>query len=66
MKTQAVIPIPRLVHNFSSFPVEVEALDAWNTYALPGGVVLDGPGDVLIGVIAMKKSGSSYYPAALD
>jgi hypothetical protein len=48
------------------FPVEVEALDAWNTYALPGGVVLDGPGDVLIGVIAMEKPGSSYWPAALD
>ena len=48
------------------FPVEVEALDAWNTYALPGGVVLDGPGDVLIGVIAMETPGSNYWPAALD
>jgi subtilisin family serine protease len=54
-------------HFLARFPVEVEALNAWNTYALPGGVVLDGPGDVLIGVIVMETPATtSYWPAALD
>lgn len=58
---------PAVGANFlARFPVEIETLNAWNTYTLPGGVVLDGPGDVLIGVIAMEKPGSDYWPAALD
>jgi hypothetical protein len=40
-------------------PVTIQALDAWNTYALPAGVPLAGPRDVLIGVIAMKIPGSA-------
>ncbi len=44
----------------------VTAVDAWNEYTLTTSVVLNGPGDVLIGVIALETPGSSYYPAAID
>lgn len=44
----------------------VTALDAWNTYTLTTPVVLNGPGDVLIGVIALELPGTSYWPAAID
>jgi hypothetical protein len=47
-------------------PVTLQTLDAWNVYTLPVPVLLNGPGDVLIGVIAQKLPGSSYWPAALD
>ncbi len=50
----------------ASFPVTVQAVDSWNTYTLPAGVFLSGPGDVLIGVIALETPGSDYYPAAID
>lgn len=50
----------------ASFPATVQALDAWNVYSLSTPVHLDGPGDVLIGVIALKKPGTDYFPAALD
>ncbi|MGQ9598812.1 MAG: S8 family serine peptidase [Anaerolineae bacterium] len=50
----------------ASFPATVQALDAWNVYALSTPVHFDGPGDVLIGVIALEKPGSDYFPAAID
>ena len=50
----------------AQFPVTVEKLDAWNVYTLPEGVTLNGPGDVLIGLIGMEKPGTSYFPAAMD
>ncbi len=46
--------------------VTVTALDAWNTYDLAAPVMLNGPGDVLIGVIALEIPGTSYWPAAMD
>ena len=49
-----------------SYPTTIQALDAWNTYTLPVGVPLNGPGDVLIGVIALEIPGTSYWPAAID
>ncbi len=50
----------------AQFPVTAQALDAWNLFTLPTGVPLTGPGDVLIGLIALEKPGSSYWPAAMD
>lgn len=50
----------------ASFPVTVQAVASWNNYTLPAGVFLSGPGDVLIGVIALETPGSLYFPAALD
>lgn len=44
----------------------VTAVDAWNTYSLTTPLVLDGPGDVLIGVIVLETPGGTYYPAAID
>ena len=44
----------------------VTAVDAWNIYTLTTPVVLDGPGDVLIGVVVLETPGGTYYPAALD
>ena len=49
-----------------SYPTTVQAVDDWNNYTLPEGVLLEGPGDVLIGVIGMEKPGSSYWPASID
>jgi hypothetical protein len=50
-----------------SFPVTVQELDAWNTYDISTTPILfNGPGDVLIGVIALEVPGTSYWPAALD
>lgn len=58
---------PAVGANFrASFPVTVQAVASWNTYTLPAGVFLTGPGDVLIGVVALETSGSSYFPAAID
>lgn len=49
-----------------SYPTTIQALNAWNTYTLPVGIGLNGPGDVLIGLIALEKPGTSYWPAAID
>ena len=49
-----------------SYPTTLQTLDAWNVYTLPAPVLLNGPGDVLIGMIALKIPGSAYYPAAID
>jgi hypothetical protein len=49
-----------------SYPTTIQALNAWNNYMLPEGVALDGPGDVLIGVIGLETPGTSYWPAAID
>jgi len=43
----------------------VTALDAWNVYTLNTPVVLNGPGDVLIGVVYLENPGASW-PAAID
>ena len=50
----------------ATYPVTVATLDAWNSYTLPAPVTFSGPGDVLIGVIALETPGTSYFPAALD
>jgi hypothetical protein len=50
----------------ATFPVTVQALDTWNVYYPVPPVLLDGPGDVIIGVIAMTVPGTSYWPAAID
>ncbi len=50
----------------ASYPATVEVLDAWNVYNLPTPVVFNGPGDVLLGVIALEVPGTSYWPAAID
>ncbi|MFZ3071125.1 MAG: carboxypeptidase regulatory-like domain-containing protein, partial [Anaerolineaceae bacterium] len=49
-----------------SYPTTIQTLNAWNNYTLPEGVALDGPGDVLIGVIGLETPGTSYWPAAID
>ncbi|HOG59242.1 MAG TPA: carboxypeptidase-like regulatory domain-containing protein [Anaerolineaceae bacterium] len=49
-----------------SYPTTIKALNAWNIYDLPAPVELNGPGDVVIGVIALEVPGSSYWPAAID
>jgi uncharacterized repeat protein (TIGR01451 family) len=49
----------------AAFPTTVIQQSAWNGYAIPP-VILDGPGDVMIGVVALKKPGTGYFPAALD
>ncbi len=41
-------------------------VSGWNNYVLNDPVSLDGPGDVIIGVIFLKTPGSSYYPASID
>ncbi|HQN40324.1 MAG TPA: hypothetical protein PLQ31_12455 [Thermoanaerobaculia bacterium] len=50
----------------ATFDVTVGALDAWNTYNLATPVTFNGPGDVLIGVVALEIPDASYYPAAID
>lgn len=50
----------------ASFPVTVTSTDAWSVYDLNPSVPLNGPGDVLIGVIGLEVPGTSYWPAALD
>ncbi len=46
--------------------VTASVMDDFETYMLDEPVALEGPGDVLIGVVAMEVPGSSYYPAAID
>ena len=48
------------------FPVTASVLDQFETYDLPEPVAIEGPGDVLIGVVAMTVPGSSYFPASID
>lgn len=50
----------------ASFPTTVQALDTWNVYNLTSPVTLYGPGDVLVGVIALEVPGTSYWPASID
>ena len=58
---------PALGSNFLySWDTTVQALDTWNMYDLPEPVELNGPGDVLIGVIGLEVPGTSYWPAAID
>jgi len=49
-----------------SYPTTVQALDTWNVYDLPAPVELNGPGDVIIGAIALEVPGTSYWPASID
>jgi hypothetical protein len=58
---------PAVGSNFlASFPVTAQAIDAWNDYTLPAPVTFNGPGDVLVGVVAVETPGTSYWPAAMD
>jgi hypothetical protein len=58
---------PSTGSNFlESYPAKVEVLDDWNSYFLDWPLTLNGPGDVIIGVIALERPEGSYYPAALD
>ncbi|MDX9953682.1 MAG: S8 family serine peptidase [Anaerolineae bacterium] len=50
----------------STVPVTVTALNAWNVYDLAAPVTFNGPGDILIGVVALEMPGTDYWPAALD
>lgn len=50
----------------ASHAVTVATLDAWNSYTLPTPVTFNGPGDVLVGVVALETPGTSYWPAAID
>jgi hypothetical protein len=50
----------------ASFPTTVQSVDAWNVYDLATAVTLNGPGDVLVGVIGLEVPGTSYWPASMD
>ncbi len=50
----------------ASFPVTVQSLDQWDSFTLPYPVTFYGPGDVIVGVVALEVPGTSYWPAALD
>jgi hypothetical protein len=50
----------------ASFPTTVQVLDDWSIYTLASPVTFNGPGDVLVGVVALETPGTSYWPAALD
>ncbi|MEA3326119.1 MAG: choice-of-anchor J domain-containing protein, partial [Chloroflexota bacterium] len=50
----------------ASFPETVHVTSSWNNYTLPGGVLMIGPGEILIGVVALEIPGISYLPAAID
>ncbi len=50
----------------AQIPVKIKALNIWSIYPLDQPIVLNGPGDLLIGVVAMKKPFTSYLPAAID
>lgn len=49
-----------------SQPVTAENITTWNYYTLDEPVAFDGPGDVLIGMAALKVPGSPYFPASID
>lgn len=38
----------------------------WNNYVLDEPVLLEGPGDVIIGAIFLEVPGTSYFPASID
>jgi hypothetical protein len=60
-------PDPAVDSNYlASFPVTVQELNTWNSYMLPTPIYYFGPGDVLVGVVALETPGTSYWPAALD
>lgn len=46
--------------------VVAEKLNDWNVYTLDEPVLLEGPGDVIIGLVALEKPGTSYWPASID
>jgi hypothetical protein len=50
----------------ATFPATVQAVDAWSVYTLGTPVLFNGPGDALIGVIALEVPGTSYWPASID
>ena len=50
----------------AEIPTTVQALDTWNVYDLATPVVLNGPGDVVIGAIGMETPGTDYWPASID
>lgn len=47
-------------------PEFVQAVDAWSAFTLPAPVEFNGPGDAVIGFIALEIPGVSYFPAAID
>jgi hypothetical protein len=47
-------------------PVTVQALDTFNVYTLIAPVTMAGPGDVVVGFIALELPGTSYWPASMD
>ncbi len=58
---------PAVGSNFLySYDTTVQALGTWNLFDLPEPVELNGPGDVLVGVIGLEVPGTSYWPAAID
>lgn len=58
---------PAVGSNFLySYDTTVQVLGAWNLFDLPEPVELNGPGDVIVGVIGLEVPGSSYWPAAID
>jgi N-acetylneuraminic acid mutarotase len=61
-------PDPAVGSNWlASFPDTVQAVDAWNVYDISATpVTLNGPGDVIIGVIGLEIAVAPYYPAAID
>ncbi|HOZ38723.1 MAG TPA: S8 family serine peptidase [Anaerolineaceae bacterium] len=58
---------PAVGSNFLySYDTTVQALGTWNLFDLPEPVELNGPGDVLVGLIGLEVPGTSYWPAAID
>lgn len=50
----------------AQIPAKIKGLGIWSIYPLDPPIVLNGPGDLLIGVVAMEKPCTEYYPAAID
>ena len=49
----------------ASYPTVIQTLDMWNIYDIPS-LYVNGPGDILIGVITLDMPYFHYYLAALD
>jgi hypothetical protein len=51
-----------------NYPITIKALDSWNEYVPVSAdpLVIEGPGDLLIGLEALETPGTSYYPASID
>ena len=51
-----------------NYPATIKALDTWNEYVpeLAEPLVINGPGDVLIGIEALETLGTDYFPASID